>query len=178
MLILSCASIPYNLVSFQAPYVALSILHLEQAALIVGTFHTFKGTGIPIARGCCEVADRLQSMSWNRCAYIHRLFVCISSSDLVAVQRFALQYQQNELLLTVLYPRTSGRRRAGLRSCKQCDRRWHHLVQDERYRLCRVDDDGEAIIGFVDASKWHVASSPFAFLVLIGAPILGVVYCL
>ena len=90
--------------------------------------------------------------------------MCISSSDLVAVQRFALQYQQNELLLTVLYPRTSGGRRAGLRSCKQCDRRWHHLVQDEGYRLCRVDDDGEAIIGFVDASKWYVASSPLAFL--------------
>ena len=54
----------------------------------------------------------------------------------------------------------------------------HHVVQDERYRLGRVDDDGEAIIGFVDASKWHVASFPLADLVLIGALILGVLYCL
>lgn len=96
----------------------------------------------------------------------------------MALQGCVLHFQKNDLLLNDLSSLTSGRRCAGLRSRKQCDRCWHYLVQDKRYRLCRVDDEGEAIVGFVDASKRYVISFPLVVQMLMGAFILGVVYCL
>ncbi len=67
---LACATAPYNLVSLQMLSVALSISHPKQAGLLVERFHTYKGTDLPLVRGCSEAADHLNYASWNRYACI------------------------------------------------------------------------------------------------------------
>ncbi|KAM5531857.1 hypothetical protein V8D89_014487 [Ganoderma adspersum] len=101
--LLVCATAPYDL-----------------AGLLVERFHTFKGTDLPIVRGCNEAADHLDYASWNRGAVAVQACSLISSAidvgitwyrtkDIICVKRttrgkpsLASSMLQSDLFLNII----------------------------------------------------------------------------